>query len=107
MSLFEELKRRNVFRIGIAYLVGSWLLLQIVDVVGPILNFPDEVARYILFLLVAGFLPALILAWVFELTPDGVKLESEVDRRSSITGRTGRKLDRAELGEEFSWSRTN
>lgn len=95
MSLFEELKRRNVFRIGIAYLVGSWLLLQIVDVVGPILNFPDEVARYILFLLVAGFLPALILAWVFELTPDGVKLESEVDRRSSITGRTGRKLDRA------------
>lgn len=95
MSLFDELKRRNVFRIGIAYLVGSWLLLQIVDVIGPILNLPDEVARYVLFLLAAGFLPALILAWVFELTPEGVMLESEVDRSSSITHRTGRKLDRA------------
>ena len=60
MSLFDELKRRNVFRIGIAYLVGSWLLLQIVDVIGPILNLPDEVARYVLFLLAAGFLPALM-----------------------------------------------
>ena len=95
MSLFDELKRRNVFRIGIAYLVGSWLLLQIVDVIGPILRLPDEVARYVLFLLAAGFLPALILAWVYELTPDGVKLESEVDRTVSITRRTGRKLDRA------------
>ena len=95
MSLYDELKRRNVFRIGIAYLVGSWLLLQIVDVVGPILKLPDEVARYILFLLAAGFLPALILAWVFELTPEGVKLESEVDRNASITRRTGRTLDRA------------
>lgn len=94
-GLFEELKRRNVFRIGIAYLVGSWLLLQIVDVVGPILKFPDEVARYVLFLLAIGFIPALILAWAFEITPDGVKFESEVDRSASITTRTGRRLDRA------------
>lgn len=80
MSLFEELKRRNVFRIGIAYLVASWLLLQIIDVVSPILQLPETIARYILFLLVAGFIPVLILAWVLELTPDGVKLESEVSR---------------------------
>ena len=80
MSLFEELKRRNVFRVGIAYLVASWLLLQVIDVVGPILRLPDSVGRYALFLLVVGFLPALILAWVFELTPDGVKRESEVRR---------------------------
>jgi adenylate cyclase len=95
MNLFGELKRRNVFRIGIAYLIGSWLLLQVVDVVGPILKFPDEVARYVLFLLAIGFIPALILAWAFELTPDGVKLESEVDRSASVTHRTGRRLDRA------------
>ena len=95
MSLFEELKRRNVFRVGIAYLVASWLLLQLIDVIGPILRMPDEVARYLLFLLVVGFIPALILAWAFELTPEGVKLESEVDRSTSITPRTGRKLDRA------------
>ena len=95
MSLFEELKRRNVFRVGIAYLVGSWLLLQMIDVIGPILRMPDDIARYILFLLAVGFIPALILAWAFELTPEGVKLESDVDRSKSITPRTGRKLDRA------------
>ena len=95
MHLFEELKRRNVIRVGIAYLVASWLLLQMIDVIGPILRMPDEVARYLLFLLVVGFIPVLILAWAFELTPEGVKLESEVDRSTSITPRTGRKLDRA------------
>jgi len=95
MSLFEELRRRNVFRIGIAYLVAGWLLLQIIDVVGPILHLPETIARYALFLLLAGFIPALVLAWVFELTPDGVKLESEVDRSTSMTRRTGRTLDRA------------
>jgi adenylate cyclase len=94
MNFFEELKRRNVFRVGIAYLVASWLLLQIIDVIGPILQFSDEVARYVLFLVAIGFLPALILAWAFELTPEGVKLESEVDRSRSIAPRTGRKLDR-------------
>jgi len=95
LRLFEELQRRNVFRVGIAYLVASWLLLQMLDVIGPILRLPDEVARYLLFLLVVGFIPVLILAWAFELTPEGVKLESEVDRSTSITPRTGRKLDRA------------
>jgi adenylate cyclase len=95
LSLFDELKRRNVFRVGIAYLVVSWLLLQLIDVIGPILRLPDEFARYLLFLLVVGFIPVLILAWAFELTPEGVKLESEVDRSTSITPRTGRKLDRA------------
>ena len=78
MSFFEELKRRNVFRVGIAYLVASWLLLQLIDVIGPILRMPDEVARYLLFLLVVGFIPALILAWAFELTPEGVKLDRAI-----------------------------
>jgi len=95
MSLFEELKRRNVFRVGIAYLVASWLLLQMIDVIGPILRMPEELARYLLFLLVVGFIPVLVLAWAYELTPEGMKLESEVNRSTSITPRTGRKLDRA------------
>jgi TolB-like protein len=93
-GLFEELKRRNVFRVGLTYLVGSWLLLQIIDVIGPILHFSDELARYILFLLAVGFIPVLVLAWAFELTPEGVKFESEVDRSRSMTHRTGRRLDR-------------
>ncbi len=74
-SLFEELKRRNVFRVGIAYLVGSWLLLQVIDVIGPIIHLPEQVARYALFLLAIGVFPALILAWVLEMTLEGVKLE--------------------------------
>jgi hypothetical protein len=94
MSLFEELKRRNVFRVGLAYGVAAWLLLQLTDIVTPILELSDSIPKMVLFLLVIGFIPAVILAWAFELTPEGVKLESEVDRSNSITSKTGRKLDR-------------
>lgn len=94
MSLFEELKRRNVIRVVIAYAVAAWLLLQITDIVTPILEWSDSIPRMVLFLLVIGFIPAVILAWAFEWTPEGVKLDSEVDRSKSITGKTGRKLDR-------------
>jgi adenylate cyclase len=94
-GLFHELKRRNVFRVGIAYLVASWLLLQIIDVIGSILGLPDEVARYVLFLLVVGLIPALVFAWAFELTPDGVKREREVKRSDVVRARTGHRLDRA------------
>ena len=94
MRLFEELKRRNVFRIAAAYLVTAWLLLQVVDVVGPLLGLSDEFARYLLFLLAIGFIPALGFAWAFEMTPEGVKLESAVDRAQSVTRETGQKLNR-------------
>jgi adenylate cyclase len=94
MSLFEELKRRNVFRVGIAYGAAAWLLLQLTDIVTPILELPDSIPRMVLFLLVIGFIPAVILAWAFELTHEGVKLESEVDRSKSVMSETGRKLDR-------------
>ncbi len=94
MQFLDELKRRNVFRVGAAYLVFAWLILQVIDVVGPMLGLPDTVARYLLFLLVIGFVPALVFAWVFELTPEGVKLDSEMDASASVTGQTGRKLDR-------------
>ena len=95
MQFFSELKRRNVFRVGAAYLVTAWLLLQIVDVVGPALGLPEDFARYLIFLLVIGLIPVLLFAWAFEMTPEGVKRESEVDRTQSIASRTGRKLDRA------------
>jgi TolB-like protein len=93
-GLFQELKRRNVFRVGIAYLVASWLLLQVLDVVGPILRLPEEFGRYLLFLLVIGLVPALIFAWLYEMTPEGVRRESDIDRNHSITPQTGKKLDR-------------
>ena len=93
MSFFDELKRRNVFRVGAAYTVAAWLLLQITDVVVPILQLPDSVPRLILLLLFVGFVLALIFAWAYELTPEGVKREAEVDRAESVTRHTGRKLD--------------
>jgi TolB-like protein len=97
MSFFEELKRRNVVRVGIAYAVGAWVLLQIFDVVGEILELPEWGGKLILVLIVLGFFLALFLAWAFELTPEGIKREHEVDRSQSISPQTGKKLNNAIL----------
>lgn len=93
MSFFAELKRRNVFRVGIAYAIAAWVILQIVDVVLPILELPEWASKFILVILAVGLVPALIFAWAFELTPEGLKKEKDVDRSQSITSKTGRKLD--------------
>ncbi len=98
MSLFNELKRRNVFRVGIAYTVASWLLIQVTDIVFPRIGLPDSAVTLVIALLAIGLIPALILAWAFELTPDGIKKEAEIDRTQSIASVTGRKLDRAIIG---------
>jgi len=95
LSIFEELKRRNVFRVGVAYAIATWVLLQIVDVITPILELPQWAPKMILVFLGVGFVPALIFAWAFELTPEGLKKEKDVDRTESITNVTGRKLDYA------------
>lgn len=97
MSLIEELKRRNVFRVAIAYAVAAWVLLQLTDVVGEILELPEWGGKLILLAVVVGFIPALIIAWAFEWTPEGVKRESEVDRSRSVAPRTGKKLNAAIL----------
>ena len=93
MSLLKELKRRNVFKVAIAYAVTTWILLQLTDVLTQILGLPEWAPKLILLMLVVGFVPALILAWAFELTPGGIKLEKDVKRTESIAPRTGRKLD--------------
>ncbi len=95
MSIIEELKRRNVFRVGIAYSIATWVLLQITEVITPILGLPDWAPKLIFVILAVGFVPALIFAWAFELTPEGLKKEKDVDRSVSITHHTGRKLDYA------------
>ena len=92
-NFFDELKRRNVFRVGIAYAIATWVLLQITEVIAPILELPDWAPKLIFVILAVGFAPALIFAWAFELTPEGIKRESEVDRSESITHQTGRKFD--------------
>jgi TolB-like protein len=95
LSLFNELKRRNVIRVAIAYAVGAWVLLQLTDVLVDLLGLPDTAGRYVILLLLIGFPLAMFLAWAFEMTPDGIKREHEVDRAESITHVTGRKMDRS------------
>src|SRR6056300_717514 len=97
MSFFKELKRRNVVRVGIAYTVATWLLIQVTDTVFPRIGLPDSAVTLVIALLVIGFIPALILAWAFEMTPEGVKRERDVDRNQSITPQTGKKLNNAIL----------
>ena len=93
MSLFQELKRRNVFRVGILYGVSSWVLLQLTDVLSSLLNVPDFTGSFVILLLVLGFFPALIFAWVYEMTPDGLKREADIDRSQSMTPDTGKKIN--------------
>jgi TolB-like protein/Tfp pilus assembly protein PilF len=78
-SLFQELRRRKVFRVAVAYLVVAWLLLQVVDVIAPMLELPGWVGKFVLLLLVVGLPISIFLAWAFELTPDGVKRDTGSD----------------------------
>jgi TolB-like protein len=92
-QLFQELKRRNVIRVAIAYAVSAWLLIEVSATVFPILSLPEWSVTLVTVLLFIGLPIALIFAWAFELTPEGLKLEKHVVRDESITGHTGRKLD--------------
>ena len=93
MSLFTELKRRNVFRVAAAYIIVGWMLLQVSDTLVPALQLPEIFNSAVAFILIIGFPIALILAWAYEITPEGLKKEIDVDRSQSITDKTGRKLD--------------
>jgi len=97
-KFLEELKRRNVFRVGVAYAVTAWLLLQLADVVLGNIGTPDWVFKVILLVLALGFPLALLFAWAFELTPEGLKKEKDVDRSQSITHVTGKKLEYFTIG---------
>ncbi len=95
MSFIEELKRRNVLRVGLAYLAVSWLLIQVADTIFPAYGLPASALTILIRILGICFIPAVILAWAFELTPEGLKKDSDVDRSASIAPATGKKLDRA------------
>lgn len=97
-SFFAELKRRNVYRVGIAYVVVAWLALQALDIIVPIMRAPEWFSQLVLVLLVIGLPFALIFAWAYEMTPDGLKREKDVDRTESITQVTGQRLNRMTIG---------
>jgi TolB-like protein/Tfp pilus assembly protein PilF len=114
-SVWAELKRRNVVKVAVAYAIVGWLLVEVASTVLPTFEAPQWVLQTVTFVIVLGFPLALILAWAFELTPEGIKREKDVDRSASITHRTGRKLDFLIIGvlgiaviyfvsEKFFWS---
>src|SRR5215471_2736398 len=91
-SFFAELRRRNVYKVAVAYLVASWLLIQIATQVFPFFDIPNWAVRLVVLILILGFPAALIFSWAFEITPEGIKRESEIESDKSITRKTGRKL---------------
>src|SRR4029434_2346733 len=90
---FGELKRRNVYKVAVAYAVVAWLLMQVTSQIFPFFEIPNWMVRAVVLLLILGFPIALILAWAFELTPEGIKRTEDVDLSKSIRRKTGRKLD--------------
>ena len=92
MSFYTELKRRNVFKVAIVYFAVAWLLLQVSDTLGPALHLPEWFVSAVAFLLILGFPIAVIFAWAFELTPEGLKMETKAEPASSMPGESGNKL---------------
>ena len=92
-NLFGELRRRNVYKVAIAYGIVAWLLIQVATQVFPFLEIPTWCVRLVIVLLALGFPIAMILAWAYELTPEGIKRTEEVPTNTSMTRKTGRKLD--------------
>ena len=94
MSFISELKRRNVIRAAGLYLVGAWLVVQVAGTILPMFGAPEWIARSMVIALAIGFLPTMIVAWVFELTPDGLKRDADVATSESIAPQTARRMDR-------------
>jgi hypothetical protein len=98
MSFLSELQRRNVVRVAVAYVVTAWLVAQVAELAFDSFGVPDWVMKSLIFRLAIGLPIALIFAWAYELTPEGLKRDKEVDRSQSITHQTGRKLNYATIG---------
>jgi TolB-like protein/Tfp pilus assembly protein PilF len=94
MSLISELKRRNVLRVAAAYVVTAWLVIQVVETIFPVYGLSDTAIRFVITALAIGFVPVLILAWIFEFTPEGIKRDSDVDVESRSAPKATRNFDR-------------
>src|SRR5947207_6735373 len=91
-NFFDELKRRNVYKVAVAYAVVAWLLIQAASILFPTFEAPAWIMKVFVAVIVLGFPIALIFSWAFEITPEGIKLESEIEPTKSIARRTGRKI---------------
>ena len=83
-SIFAELKRRNVYKVAVAYAVVGWLIAQIATQIFPFLEIPNWIVRLVIVLIAIGFPIALIIAWAFEATPEGIKRTEDVDLAASV-----------------------
>ena len=97
-KFFAELRRRHVYRAAAAYAVIAWLLIQIATQVFPFFEIPNWAVRFIILILVLGFPIVVLLAWLYELTPEGIVRAEDVDPAKSISKSTGRKFDFAIIG---------
>ncbi|MFU8895277.1 MAG: hypothetical protein ACNA8J_02700 [Gammaproteobacteria bacterium] len=97
MKLFAELKRRNVFRVALFYVVSAWLIIEVAETVLPLFDVPDGVLRGLVVLLVIGLVPALGLSWIYEITPEGIKRDADLSDPDLHNPHTGRKLNWATL----------
>jgi TolB-like protein/Tfp pilus assembly protein PilF len=93
MNLLEKLQRRNIVRVAAAYLVGAWLLIQVADTIFPYLGFSGRAISWVIYALGIGFIPALVFAWLFEFTPEGLKKEEDIHRNVASVRRSSRRLD--------------
>src|SRR6266581_8444625 len=91
-KFFAELKRRNVYKVAVAYAVVAWLLIQAASIFFPAFDAPPWVMKIFIIVIIFGFPVAVIFSWAFEITPEGIKLESEIEPPKSIARRTGRKI---------------
>ena len=97
ISLWNELKRRNVIRVAAAYIVTAWLVVQVVETLFPVYGFSDEAIRLVVNILAIGLLPVLVLAWAFEWTPEGLKRDAEVDHGKPVSLAAAKRFDRVIL----------
>src|SRR5210317_2582111 len=98
MSLIVELKRRKVFRVAAAYLVVGWLLTEVLTTILPTLGAPEWAARAVILIFAFGFIPAIVLSWFFEITPDGIKRDEDVDHNYPERQRMARRVDQVTVG---------
>jgi hypothetical protein len=97
-NFFAELKRRNVYKVAVAYMVVGWLLIQAASILFPTFEAPAWVMKVFVAVLVLGFQIALIFSWAFEITPEGIKRESEIEPDKSVAVHTGRKIVALTIG---------
>lgn len=98
MNYLSELKRRNIFKVAVAYLALGWVMVQVTDMAVPALNLPESLNSIVFYLGIIGFPFALFFAWAFELTPEGFKPTKDVDLEESIRKTTGQKINYIIIG---------